>query len=174
MKTRNAFATAMICVLSALTIADFVSPQKVEAKPIRDCHRVVTGTYLTTIFASLGTFRGILTFNADGNFVATASSQSGIPNIPPFSNSQGRWRCISDREITATGLRFNYPTATLPGSITRTDFRATFNPENGTMRETVTQRTYALDANPLEDDAPVSPTFTVTGQRIKPEHGMWK
>lgn len=41
------------------------------------------------------------------------------------------------------------------------------------MREAATQRTYALDANPLTDDAPVSPTFTVTGQRIKPEHGMW-
>lgn len=84
MKTRNAFTTSTICVLSAITIANFVNPHKVEAQPIRDCRQLVTGTYLTRLFANFGSFRGITTFNRDGNFIASASIQSGVPNIPPF------------------------------------------------------------------------------------------
>lgn len=102
MKIRNAFATLTICALSPLTFFDLVKADKVEAESIKDCRQFVTGTYLTTISANFGTFRGIITFNRDGNFVATASIQSGDPNIPPFSNTQGSWKCTSDREITAT------------------------------------------------------------------------
>ncbi|MEH2277426.1 MAG: hypothetical protein V7K40_22220 [Nostoc sp.] len=174
MKTRNAFATLTICVLSALTILDFVSLHKVqaesivEAESIRDCRKLVTGTYLTTLSANFGTSRGITTFNRDGNFVATASIQSGVPKIPPFSNTQGSWKCTSSREITATGLDFNYSTAKVPASITRTDFRATFTPKDGIVQATATQRSFNLNANPLKDYAPVQQTFTFTGQRIKP------
>ncbi len=167
MKIRNAFATVTICVLSTLTLFDFVNPHKVEAESITDCRQLVTGTYLTTLSANFGSFRGITTFNRDGNFVATASIQSGVPNIPPFSNTQGSWKCTSDREITATGLDFNYPTATSPGTISRTDFSATFDPKDGIVKETATLRTFDLNANPLSDDAPVVQTFTVTGQRVK-------
>lgn len=167
MKIRNAFATLTICVLSALTIPVLV-PHKAEAESISDCRKFVTGTYLTTLFiANFGSFRGITTFTGDGNFVATASIQSGDPNIPPFSDTQGSWKCISDTEITATGLNFNYPTATLPASISRSDFRATFDPKDGTFEQTATLRTFDLNANPLNEDAPVVQTITVTGQRVE-------
>lgn len=169
MKTRNAFAKLTICVSSALTILMLFNQHKAEAESITDCRQLVTGTYLATVEANFGSFRGITTFNRDGNFVAVASIQSGVPNIPPFSNTQGSWKCISDREITATGLSFNYATATFPASITRSDFRATFDPKDGTFQQTATLRTFALNANPLNDDAPVVQTFTVTGQRVKPE-----
>lgn len=171
MKTRNAFATLTIYILSALTIPVLVNLHKAQAESISDCRQFVTGTYLTTLFiANFGSFRGITTFTGDGNFVATASIQSGDPNIPipPFSNTQGSWKCISDTEITATGLNFNYPTATLPASITRSDFRATFDPKDGTFQETTTLRTFDINANPLNDDAPVVQTITGTGQRVKP------
>lgn len=179
MKPRNTFATITICVLS-VAIPDFVNLYKVEAQPIqpiKDCRRLVTGTYLTTtIFANFGSFRGVTTFNQDGNFVATGPIQSGLTNIPPSSSSNtlGRWKCISDREITATGLAFIYPTATLPASIIRGDFRATFNPVDRTWQGTGTLRTFALNANPLQDNAPVVATFTVTGQRVRPGDGVTK
>lgn len=172
MNPRNTIATVTICVLS-VTIGDFVNLDKVEAKPIqpiKDCRQLVTGTYLTTtIFANFGSFRGVTTFNRDGNFVATGPIQSGLTNIPSpsSSNTLGRWKCISDREITGTGLAFNYATATLPALIIRGDFRATFNPVDRTWKGTGILKTFALDANPLKDDAPVVATFTVTGERVK-------
>lgn len=175
MKTRSTSTTLTICLLSALTVGDFVNPHKVEAKPvqpIKDCRQLVTGTYLTTtIFANFGSFRGVTTFNRDGNFVATGPIQSGLTNISSptsSSNTLGGWKCISDREITATGLAFIYPTATLPASIIRGDFSATFNPADRTWKGTGTLRTFALNANPLEDNASVVATFTVTGERVKP------
>lgn len=173
MKTRNTFTTFTICVLS-VTILDFVNLRKVEAQPIqptKDCRRLVTGTYFTTtISANFGSFRGVTTFNRDGNFVATGPIQSGLTNIPSSSSSNtlGRWECISDREITGTGLAFNYPTAILPASIIRGDFTGTFNPVDGTWKGTATLRLFDLNANPLKDDAPVVATFTVTGERVKP------
>lgn len=146
--------------------------RKVEAQPIqpiKDCPRLVTGTYLTTISSDSGSSRGLVTFNRDGNFVATGPIQSSLSNIPSFSSTQGSWKCISDREITATGLAFIYPTATLPASINRTDFSATFDPEAGIVQATTTLRAFDLNANPLNDDAPVAQTFTLTGQRITPK-----
>lgn len=171
MKTRKAFATLTTCVLLALTIVTVVNVHKVSAQSIADCRKLVTGTYLyTTDSRNLDPFRGIITLTKDGNVITTASTQSiGIPPSPqPFSNQQGSWRCTSDRDTTSTVLSFNYPTTTLPGSITRSDTRAMFDPEAGTIQGTVTGRTFDLNANPLVDDAPVSGTFTFTGQRIKP------
>ncbi|MEH2253700.1 hypothetical protein [Nostoc sp.] len=164
----NRFATLTICVLSALTIPNFVNLHKAEAESITDCRKLVTGTYLTTNSGNFGSFRGITTFTQDGNFVSTASVQSHVPPFQPFGNIQGSWKCTSDREITATGLDFNYPTATLPGKITRTDYRATFNPKTGIVQGTVTLRLFSLNANPLKDYVPLEGTFTFTGQRINP------
>ncbi len=169
MKIRNTFAQITVCVLSALTIADAVNLHKVEAQSLTDCRKLVTGTYLATNTANFGSFRTIITFNQDGNFVSNASVQSGTPIFQPFGNIQGSWKCTSDREITATGLDFNYPTATLPGAITRTDFRATFDPKAGIVQATATLKLFDLNANPLSDDVPVEGTFTFTGQRIIPK-----
>lgn len=168
MKNRNVFATLAICVLSALSVLDVLNLYKVEAQPIRDCRKLVTGTYLSTLSADFGPFLGITTFTQDGNFISNASIQSGDPSIPPFSNTQGSWKCTSDREITATGLAFNYPTATLPGSIIRTDLHATFDPEAGIVQATATLRLFALNANPLKDDSPVAQKIPFTAQRIMP------
>jgi len=96
-----------------------------------------------------------------------APIQSGVSSVQPFGNIQGSWKCTSDKEITATTLNFNYPTTTLPGTIGRGDFRATFDPKNGTVQATATLRFFDLNANPLSDDAPVSGTFIFTGQRVK-------
>ncbi|MEH2013899.1 hypothetical protein [Nostoc sp.] len=56
----------------------------------------------------------------------------------------------------------------LRGTISRSDFRAIFDPENGIVKETATLRTFSLKANPLKDYAPVVQRFSVTGQRVKP------
>lgn len=168
MKIRNAFATVTICVLSTLTIGDFVNLHKAEAESITDCRKLVTGTYLATNTANFGSFRTIITFNQDGNFVSSASVQSGNTTFQPFGNIQGSWKCTSNREITATGLDFNYPTATLPGAITRTDFHITFDPLAGIVQATATLKMFDLNANPLSDHVPREGTFTFTGLRVKP------
>lgn len=168
MKTRNAFATLTICVLSALTIPDVVNLHKVEAQPINDCRKLVTGTYLTKLSGAFGSSYGITTYTEDGNFVASASNQSGGPSFQPFSTSQGTWKCTSGKEITATGLAFSYPTAKLPGNFIRSDFRATFDLKAGIVQSTGTLKYFSLKANPVNDYAPVAVTFTLTGQRIKP------
>ncbi|MEH2142555.1 hypothetical protein [Nostoc sp.] len=161
-------ATLMICVLSALTIPDFVNLHKAEAESRTDCRKLVTGTYLTTNSGDFGSFRGITTFTEDGNIFATASNQSGVPSVQPYGETQGSWKCTSDREITATTLDFSYPTRTLPGRIAKTDFRATFDAKTGIVQATATLRFFNLNANPLKDNAPVTGRFTFTGQRVKP------
>ncbi|MEH2462979.1 hypothetical protein [Nostoc sp.] len=168
MKTRNTFATLTICVLSALTISDVVNLHKVEAQSIRDCRKLVTGTYLTTNSGNFGSFRGIITFTKDGNVFVSDSFQSGVPSVQPFGNIQGSWKCIGEREISATTLNFNYQTAKLPPSIGRGDFRAKFEPKTATVQGTATLRIFNINANPLVDYAPVAGTFTFTGQRVKP------
>ncbi|MEH2248628.1 hypothetical protein [Nostoc sp.] len=168
MKTRNTFATLTICVLSALTIPNVVNLHKVEAQSITDCRKLVTGTYLTTNSGNFGSFRGIITFTKDGNFFANDSIQSGVPSVQPFGNIQGSWKCIGEKEISATTLNFNYQTAKLPPSIGRGDFRAKFEPKTGTVQGTATLRIFNINANPLLDYAPVAGTFTFTGQRVKP------
>ena len=168
MKTRNAFVTLTICVLLALTTTFFVNMHKVSSQPITDCRKLVTGTYLTTNSGNFGSFRGIITFTEDGNVFVSDSFQSGVPSVQPFGNIQGSWKCIGDREISATTLNFDYQTATLPPSIGRGDFRAKFEPKTGTVQGTATLRIFSLKANPLVDYAPAAGTFTLTGQRVKP------
>ncbi|WP_375501239.1 hypothetical protein, partial [uncultured Nostoc sp.] len=93
MKTRNAFTTLTICILSALTIPILVNLPKAKAESVKDCRQFVTGTYLTTLFANFGSFRGITTFTQDGNFVATASIQRGAMRfceMPYFVWAGGR------------------------------------------------------------------------------------
>jgi hypothetical protein len=168
MKTRNA-CTMFTCVLSTFTVLSFVNPDKAEAVPTTtDCRQLLTGTYLTTVSANFGSFRGITTFTRDGNFFTTLSIQSGDPKIPPFSDTQGSWKCVSDTEIIATGLEFNYPAAASPASINRIDIRATVDPKDGTLKEKATLKTFPLNADPLNDDAPVMQTFIITGQRVNP------
>ncbi|MGI2903114.1 hypothetical protein [Tolypothrix sp. VBCCA 56010] len=173
MKTRNTFVTLTICVLLALTTTFFVNLHKVSARPITDCRKFVTGTYLTTNSGDLGPFRAITTYTQDGNFFFSASNQvvpiQGSDSLRPlYGLVHGSWKCSSDREVTGTTLNFNYPTATVPSTISKTDFRATFDPKAQTVQGTVTIKNFDLDANPLVDDAPEVGTFTFTGQRVKP------
>lgn len=170
MKTCNAFAKLTICVLSSLIIAIFVNVHKVDAESITDCQNLVIGTYLTSSSGDFGSFSSITTFTQDGNFFANASNQSGDPSlsVQPYSEVQGSWKCTSNREITGTVLSFSYPTATLPGTINKSDIRATFDPKNGIEQGTITIKSFGLNANPFSDDAPVRGTFTLTGQRVKP------
>lgn len=138
-------------------------------KTVLECRKIVTGTYLTTTNSlEFSWFRGISTYTQDGNFFFSSSSQSGVPGSQPFGNIQGSWKCISSREITGTTLQFNYPTATLPGSISRSNFCATYDPKAETVQATITFRNFLLNANPLNDYAPVAGTFTLIGQRVKP------
>ena len=129
----------------------------------------MTGTYLTTTNSGdFGSFRGIVTYTRDGNIFFSSSNQNGSSSNPPFGIVQGSWKCTSDTEITGTALNFSYKTETLPDAVSRGDFHATFDPEAETVQATVTIRTFDLNANPLVDDAPVSGTFTFTGQRVTP------
>lgn len=170
MKTRNAFVTLAICVLLVFTTTLFVNQHKVSAQPITNCRKIVTGTYLTTTNSGeFGSFRGLATYTQDGNFFFSSSNQGGSSN-QPFSIVQGSWKCTSDTEITATALNFGYQTATFPDVLTKSDFRATFDPEAETVQATITARAFDLNANPLVDDAPILGTFTVTGQRVIPGH----
>ena len=173
MRTRNTFTMLIICILLALTIVMGVNVYETSAQYTRsDCRRALAGTYLYTAnVGNLGSFRGIITLAQDGNIFTTASIQgTGAPPISqPFGDQQGSWKCISERESISTVLNFNYPTATSPGSITRADTRATFNPKAGTIQGTTTGRTFALTANPLTEDAPISGTFNFTGQRVEPQ-----
>ena len=166
MKIRNAFTRLTICV-QLVMILNMMNMHKVSAQPKTDCRKLVTGTYLITSSGDFGSFPSIITFTQDGNFIDTDSIQSGTPSIQPYGNVQGSWKCISDKEITAIALNFSYPTATLPGAIARGDFQATFDPKNGIVQATATLRYYDLNANPLNDDAPVAENFTFTGQRVK-------
>ncbi|KAM3096785.1 hypothetical protein ACKFKG_09885 [Phormidesmis sp. 146-35] len=171
MRIRNAFATLMICISLALTVAMSVNVHKASAQSRANCQRAATGTYLYTAnVGNLGSFRGVITLTQDGNIFTTASIQgTGAPPISqPFGDQQGSWKCTSDRETISTVLNFNYPTATSPGSITRADTRATFDPKAGTIQGATTGRTFALTANPLTEDAPISGTFTFNGQRVEP------
>ncbi|WP_298914028.1 hypothetical protein [uncultured Nostoc sp.] len=175
MKTRNAFVKLTICLLLALTTTFLVNIHQVSAQPITDCSKLVTGTYITTTKSDeFGLFRGILTFTQDGNIVSVSSNQaapspldqSGVPSVQPFGTTQGSWKCTSDTKITATTFTFWYPTATLPGLIARNDVRMTFDPKNGIVQGTSTLRSFSLNANPLNDQAPVGGTFSFTGQRV--------
>jgi hypothetical protein len=138
------------------------------------CHRNFTGTYLTTItqLRFNDTFRGIITLTQDGNIFVTNSVQSGIANLfNPYSDSQGAWKCISNREITATTLNFSYPGSNRPGQIVRGEYRITFNPQTSQMQGTITTRFFDLTANPLDTDTPVVNRYTFTGQRVTADKG---
>ena len=169
MKTRNTFVTLAICVLLGLTTTFFVNQHEVSAQHIADCRKIVTGTYLTTTNSGdFGSFRGISTYTRDGNLFFSSSNQGGSSFAPPFGIVQGSWKCTSDTEITGTALNFSYKTATFPDGVGRSDFQATFDPEAETVQATITVRNFDLNANPLGDDAPISGTFTFTGQRVTP------
>jgi hypothetical protein len=111
MRIRNAFATLIICILLALTIAMGVNVSETLAQSTRvDCRRAFAGTYLyTATVCTLGSFRGIITLAQDGNIFTTASIQStGAPPIfQPFGDRQGSWKCTSDSEWISTVLDFN-------------------------------------------------------------------
>lgn len=170
MKTRNYLIKLTICILLVLTTTFFVNLHEAEAQPITDCRKIVTGTYLTTTNSGdFGSFRGISTYTQEGNLFFSGSTQGGGSSNPPYGIIQGSWKCTSDTEITGTALNFNYPTATFPASIGRSDFHATFNPKAETVQATITVRSFDLNANPLKDDAPITGTFTFTGQRVKPD-----
>ncbi|MEH2399806.1 hypothetical protein [Nostoc sp.] len=145
----------------------------VSAQPTTDCSKLVTGTYLTTQSGNFGSFRGLMTLTPDGNFVYSGSNQNVAPSaldpsVPaPYGNALGSWKCTSDTEITGTSLNFTYPTATLPGAIARGDFRAKFD-QSGIVQATSTVKSFNLNADPLNDDAPVTGTVTFTGQHVIP------
>ncbi|MEH2361568.1 hypothetical protein [Nostoc sp.] len=176
MKTRKAFATLMICVLLVLGIVGFVNLHQASAHYIADCRRLVTGTYITKVSGDFGLFSLLMTITRDGDYFFTGSNQSGAPSpsdqngvsSQPYSNGQGSWKCTSDRDFTATVLNFSYPTATLPGAIVRSDVNATVDPKAGILQGKATLRSFSLNANPLQDNAPVAGTETFTGPRIIP------
>lgn len=171
--TRKAFAVFTICTLSALTIPDVLSSRKVEAQTQTntsntDCRNSVTGTYLITISQNGSVAsRSLITLDGSGNFFAVDANQSGVPGaFNAFSDSQGAWKCTGNRQITATTLNFSYPGDEGPASIGRSDYQVTFNPKSRRVQGTVTLRFFALNANPLKDNAPVAGTFTFTGQPV--------
>lgn len=173
MKINQSLVTSAICVLSAFTIPDALSPRSVEAQTVTDtsranCGKLVTGTYLITISQN-GNFasRSLITLDGARNFFVVDSNQGGVPGVfNAFSDSQGAWKCSGNQEITSRTLNFGYPGDEGPASLARIDYRVTFNPENRKVEGTITLRFFDLNANPLKDNAPVAGRFTFTGQRV--------
>lgn len=135
------------------------------------CRQNVTGAYLTTIFNPDGTIgsRGVITLTKDGNFFVIDSNQGGVTNVfNPFSSGQGAWKCNSKTGVSARSITFAFPgSAGSTGSIARSDYQATFNPQTQTVQGTITLRFFSLNANPLLNNVPSVGTFNFSGQQIK-------
>ncbi|MEH2269745.1 MAG: hypothetical protein V7K68_15125 [Nostoc sp.] len=136
------------------------------------CSKNVSGSYLTTIFNSDGTIgsRGVITLTEEGNFFVIDSNQGGVTNVfNPFSNGQGAWKCNSKTGVSARSITFAFPgSAGSTGSIARSDYQASFNPQTQTVQGTITLRFFNLNANPLLNNVPPVGTFNFSGQQIKP------
>ncbi|MEH2092237.1 hypothetical protein [Nostoc sp.] len=136
------------------------------------CSQNVGGSYLTTIFNSNGTIgsRGVITLTEEGNFFVIDSNQGGVTNVfNPFSNGQGAWKCNSKTGVSARSITFAFPgSAGSTGSIARSDYQASFNPQTQTVQGTITLRFFSLNANPLLNNVPPVATFNFSGQQIKP------
>ncbi|MEH2347223.1 MAG: hypothetical protein V7K55_04335 [Nostoc sp.] len=135
------------------------------------CRLNVTGSYLTTIFNQDGSTssRGVITLTADGNFFVVDSSQGGVTNVfNPFSSGQGAWKCDGKTGVSARSITFAFPGSTgATGSIARSDYQASFNPQTQTVEGTITLRFFGLNANPLLNNVPAVGTFKFSGQQIK-------
>ncbi|MEH2158528.1 hypothetical protein [Nostoc sp.] len=167
------FSSVLACTLLATPNVvrgnDFSVPETI-ANTAR-CRLNVTGAYLTKIFNPDGTIgsRGVITLTADGNFFVIDSNQGGVTNVfNPFSSGQGAWKCNGKTGVSARSITFAYPgSAGSTGSIARSDYQASFNPQTQTVEGTITLRFFNLNANPLLNNVPPVGTFNFSGQQIK-------
>lgn len=174
MRTPKTFVTLTLCILVALIIAVGLNSRLVAAQlegktNLSKCSRFVMGAYLTTISDVNDNFssRGVITLTQDGNLFVIDSNQGGVKgSFNPFGDTQGAYKCIANREITATGINFGFPGDFGVNDIARSDIRASFSQDTQTVQGTITVLSFALKANPLEDEGSVVGTFPFIGQRI--------
>ncbi len=178
MKISRIFVMLTICLLSVVSITGILKPHLVAAQSstqsqvLNKCSRFVTGTYLTTIFEANGKFasRGVITLEQDGNIFVTDSNQGGVEGVfNPFGDTQGAYTCTSNQEISAIGINFGFSGPDGANDIARSDIRATFNQLTQAVQGTITVRSFALNANPLEEEGSVVGTFPFTAQRVRSE-----
>ncbi|MEH2381952.1 MAG: hypothetical protein V7K27_24185 [Nostoc sp.] len=176
MKTNRIFVMLTICLLSVLAITGIFKPHLVAAQSkaqtlfSNKCSSFVTGTYLTTIFDAKGQLasRGVITLTPDGNFFVIDSNQGGVKEaFNPFGDTQGAYTCTGNQDISATGINFGFSGPDGANDIARSDIRATFHRLTQAVKGTITVRSFALNANPLEEKGSVVGTFPFTGQRVK-------
>ena len=153
---KKIFVTA--CALLALTIPTFMTSRQAIAEDSKEngCQSVV-GTYLATaasVSYATSISSELITFNKDGNFTATDSNAGGDPDATSFENQpfgpiHGSWKCTGNREITAKGFNFNYPTRKgLAASISITTYKLNFNPKTQTVRGSTSFDVYNLNSTP--------------------------
>ncbi|MEA5507224.1 hypothetical protein VB735_29855 [Halotia wernerae UHCC 0503] len=176
MKTKRIFVILTICLLSVLAIIGILKPHSVTAQSeaqtlfSKKCSIFVTGTYLTTISDANGQLasRGVITLTSDGNFFVIDSNQGGVKGaFNPFGDTQGAYTCTGNQEISATGINFGFSGPDGTNDIARSDIHATFSRLTQAVKGTITVRSFALNANPLEEKGLVVGTFPFIGQRVK-------
>ncbi|MCC5642322.1 hypothetical protein LC607_05020 [Nostoc sp. CHAB 5824] len=164
-------------ILSALTVTYVLNTPFVLSQPEAEtsifrsnkCSKLVPGTYLTTILDANGNFasRGVITLTKEGNLFVTDSNQGGVSGaFNPFGDTQGSYRCIEKKAISATGINFGFSGNNGVNDIARSDIKAILNPITQTLQGTITVRSFALKANPLQEEGVLVGTFSFTGQRI--------
>ncbi|MEH1968559.1 MULTISPECIES: hypothetical protein [unclassified Nostoc] len=165
----SVFACTLLAAPNVVRGNDFSVPKTISNTT--PCRLNVTGSYLTKIFNQDGTIasRGVITLTADGNFFVIDSNQGGVTNVfNPFSNGQGAWKCNGKTGVSARSITFAFPgSAGSIGSIGRSDYQASFNPQTQTVEGTITLRLFNLNANPLLNNVPPVGTFNFSGQQIK-------
>ncbi|PHM10846.1 hypothetical protein [Nostoc sp. 'Peltigera malacea cyanobiont' DB3992] len=167
------FSSVLACTLLAtpnvVRGSDFSEKKTIDNTT--PCSQNVSGSYLTKIFNSDGTIgsRGVITLTTDGNFFVIDSNQGGVTKVfNPFSSGQGAWKCNGKTGVSARSVTFAYPgSAESTGSIARSDYQASFNPQTQTVEGTIILRFFNLNANPLLDNVLPVGTFNFSGQQIK-------
>ncbi|KAF3888936.1 MULTISPECIES: hypothetical protein [Nostocales] len=112
MKTRRALAFLLftICALLAFCIPEALISQQANAKVTNDlsCRGAVTGTYVTTVTDANGNFasRAVFTLADDGNLFNIDSRVDGGGLFNPFTNAQGRWKCVDKNEIAGKAVNW--------------------------------------------------------------------
>jgi hypothetical protein len=169
--SRNTLLFSSIIACTLLAIPNIVQGDDSKTNDVSRCSENVNGSYLTKIFNSDRTIasRGVITLTEEGNFLVIDSNQGGVTKVfNPFSNGQGTWKCNSKTGVSAKSINFTFPgSAGSTGSIGRTDYQASFNPQTHTVQGTITLRFFNLNANPLSDNVAPVGTFSFSGEQIK-------
>ncbi|MBW8637362.1 hypothetical protein K1W69_09200 [Hoeflea sp. WL0058] len=116
--------------------------------------------------------RMLLTLTVGGNAIFTDSAQSGIYGYQPFTDAQGVWECLGEKDgsgkVRVMLLDFTSSTAREPeAKIARLDFEAHYDIENGEIEGDAVLRFAPLTVDPYEVDKFNAPRdYPFSGSRL--------